>query len=147
MNSQCCGSWMCWWVFGSRALRSTCLRLPPKEGERRVVLWAFFVVWLFLWFLLFCLFVGFFFLLPAADCLFCWSHSAVDELSTGSVSEEQTLCICYAQVTAKTAMWGHLNAPSGPFLLLPMVWVICTFACLQPLAGLAWVQNSSKDKQ
>lgn len=150
MNSQWCGSWMCRWVFGSRAPWSTYLRLL-KEGEKRVVLWDF--VWCFFgWFcvcgvfLCLCGFL-FFFLLPAAYYTFCWSHSAVDELSIGWVSEEQILCVFYAQVTAKTAVRGHLSAPLGPFFPLPVVRVICAFTRLQSLAGLAGVQNFLEDKQ
>lgn len=95
---------------------------------------------------LFCIFF-FFFLLPAAYYPFCWSHSAVDELSIGWVSEEQILCVSYAQVTAKTAVRGHLSSPLGPFFPLPVVRVICAFTRLQSLAGLARVQNFLEDKQ
>lgn len=104
MNSQCRASWMCWRMLGSRAL-CNCLRF--KKSERREIFcetfllcvggcwWFFFfvmgLVWLFRFFacLDFCLFV---LVLPSDD-LF-WSHSAVDELSIGLVSEENSILVC-----------------------------------------------------
>lgn len=148
MNSQCCGSWMCWRILGSRAL-CNCLRF--KKSERREIFCETFLLCVgglvvFLWWGLFgCLdFLLVWILLvcfsPPSDDLF-WSHSAVDELSIGLVSEDNSILVCpnYCWKLPHEEVSVHLWALSS-----------CSLWCslyahghlYMPLAGPSWVQNS-----
>lgn len=107
MNCQCCGSWVCCWAFRSRALWSTCLRLSSKEDERKMglrlcvcvcVCWGCVCVCLGAW--LFCGIFTAWCLLTSAEKVFCCGW-VIHRFSISRVS-----LICYAQVTAKTAVWG-----------------------------------------